>query len=106
MISKMNIEKRRASLVFRFPPKVFPISKKLNIVTALNTEGDSPVIVAKHHNDAIQIPDRTHRSLRFLMGCVINRSISNTIPTCNPETASMCIIPASANCVLIAVSRP
>lgn len=75
----------------------FANAKKENMVTALTTEGDNPVIKANTQRqrtisiDSINLLNR----IRF-NGLNKNKRIKYSIPTCNPETAKICIAPAAA----------
>ena len=66
----------------------------LNMVTALVTEGESPAIMAKHHKKVTIINGL--KTLPYLMcrsGLNIKLSIHRIIPTCNPETARIWMVP-------------
>ena len=78
-------------------PNGFAIAIKENIVTALNTEGDNPVIKAKDHKTIKLMAAITHLLHdKFLNGLNNNITIPYRMPTCNPETASTCMAPLEA----------
>ncbi|MBA7555711.1 hypothetical protein ES705_48392 [subsurface metagenome] len=90
-----NAAKKREILRFLFLLINFPPINKINIIVALNTEGRKPVIEAYIIRINIKV-----NSLSFFGNFNILNKASKAIaiiPTCKPETANICIIPASAN---------
>ncbi len=64
------------------------------MMVALQTDGDSPVINAYPHRAARAMVKRITPQYRLLGNRAIKIStISNTKPTCKPETARICMAP-------------
>src|SRR5690606_14372611 len=82
-----------------------PIESKLNIIAARCTEGLSPVMIAYSHIPLITTAmlKKFHRKLRN--GIHMSKSIDDTMPTCNPETAKICMAPADAKEFFVCASN-
>jgi hypothetical protein len=73
-----------------FLPKNIPIATKVNIVTALTTEADSPAIRANTHKRKIIQSVFINTPYVILSKGFNKKETSNKItPTCKPETAKM-----------------
>ncbi len=72
------------------------IAIMLNIVTARVTEADNPAINAKLHKRKISSNVFKNRPcLMSIIGFNKKFNIIKIIPTCKPETANICMAPAS-----------
>ena len=77
--------------------KSLATAKKLNIVTALVTEGESPESNANPHSRiTIKMTWKKTPFFHRVKGFKTNARIMYKIPTCSPETAKICTAPAAA----------
>ena len=78
-----------------FLRKVSPTDKKVNIVTALTTEAESPATKANiQRNKTTKIVLINFPFFSLSKGLKIHDKMSKMIPTCKPETAKIWIAPA------------
>ena len=79
-----------------FLPAHRPNSMSMHMITARTTEASRPDTKAKHHNMRVAKSHFSHR-IREICSKGLKQKLNSiqTIPTCKPDKASTCEIPAT-----------